>query len=94
MIVIFDTNITDKDEDDKLNELARKKLVEEAKRVTNLSKSVGISAAVKRPIGADKSFLTNVIGHVYRSNVSKDLKRLKINKSKTSGLDRSKPFSK
>jgi hypothetical protein len=66
----------------KLTDLAKAKLIEDAKRVSNLSKSLGISAAVKKPIGTDKSFLINVLHHVHGSNVSKDLKRLQKHRNK------------
>lgn len=68
-----ETKIDTKQND--IDQLARKKLLEDAQRVSELSKTIGISAAIKKPKLENKLFVANVIRHTHFSNESK-LKRL------------------
>ena len=67
--------------DNELEELAKKKLISDAKRVSELSHKIGIAAAIKKPKIENKLFLANVIRQAHFSNESKRVKR--INKTKT-----------
>ena len=66
---------TNKTNDD-LTKIAKRKLIEDAKRVNEISDKIGISAAVKKPKLENRLFLANVVRQAHFSNESKRVKTL------------------
>ena len=62
--------------DDDLTKIAKRKLIEDAKRVNEVSDKIGMSAAVKKPKLENKTFLANVVRQAHFSNESKRVKSL------------------
>ncbi len=67
--------------DDDLTKIAKRKLIEDAKRINEVSDQIGISAAVKKPKLENKTFLANVVRQAHFSNESKRVKNLNKRKS-------------